>query len=169
MLTRKTTGDKILDRPLEKIGGKGLFVKELDQALPLRGGGPDGAQQQRPAHGAGPPASPGGLLPPGGPPGRAGAAQGRLRLDPGLPVGCSSPRRRAQLGLLFPGQPVPRCGGTSSPAWKSWTGGSSPPWCWPPRLKAPGAGAPDQPDLLPGGDAPRRGQGILAGAGPPGL
>ena len=33
LLTRKTTGDKILDRPLEKIGGKGLFVKELDQAL----------------------------------------------------------------------------------------------------------------------------------------
>lgn len=29
----KTTGDRILDRPLEAIGGKGLFVKELDQAL----------------------------------------------------------------------------------------------------------------------------------------
>lgn len=29
----KTTGDKILDRTLEKIGGKGLFVKELDKAL----------------------------------------------------------------------------------------------------------------------------------------
>ena len=33
ILTMKTTGDKILDRTLEKIGGKGLFVKELDKAL----------------------------------------------------------------------------------------------------------------------------------------
>ena len=29
----KTQGDKILDVPLAKIGGKGLFVKELDEAL----------------------------------------------------------------------------------------------------------------------------------------
>jgi len=29
----KTTGDKILDVPLAKIGGKGLFTKELDDAL----------------------------------------------------------------------------------------------------------------------------------------
>ena len=29
----KTTGDKILDRTLDKVGGKGLFVKELDEAL----------------------------------------------------------------------------------------------------------------------------------------
>ncbi|MBE5962607.1 MAG: hydroxymethylbilane synthase [Lachnospiraceae bacterium] len=34
--TYKTTGDKILDKPLYQVGGKGLFVKELDQAL-LRG------------------------------------------------------------------------------------------------------------------------------------
>ena len=29
----KTTGDMILDRSLDKVGGKGLFVKELDYAL----------------------------------------------------------------------------------------------------------------------------------------
>jgi len=28
-----TTGDKILDRPLAEIGGKGLFIKEIEQAL----------------------------------------------------------------------------------------------------------------------------------------
>lgn len=33
LVTMKTTGDLILDRPLEQIGGKGLFVKELDRAL----------------------------------------------------------------------------------------------------------------------------------------
>ncbi len=32
----KTTGDKILDVPLAKIGGKGLFVKEIEESL-LRG------------------------------------------------------------------------------------------------------------------------------------
>src|SRR5215467_16261599 len=29
----KTTGDKILDVPLANIGGKGLFTKEIDEAL----------------------------------------------------------------------------------------------------------------------------------------
>ena len=33
LVTLKTTGDKILDRTLDQIGGKGLFVKELDEAL----------------------------------------------------------------------------------------------------------------------------------------
>ncbi|MDD7388598.1 MAG: hydroxymethylbilane synthase [Lachnospiraceae bacterium] len=33
LVTMKTTGDIILDRSLDKVGGKGLFVKELDKAL----------------------------------------------------------------------------------------------------------------------------------------
>lgn len=33
LVTMKTTGDIILDQSLDKIGGKGLFVKELDKAL----------------------------------------------------------------------------------------------------------------------------------------
>ncbi len=33
IVTMKTTGDKILTKSLELIGGKGLFVKELEQAL----------------------------------------------------------------------------------------------------------------------------------------
>lgn len=33
LVTMKTTGDRILDCRLDQVGGKGLFVKELDQAL----------------------------------------------------------------------------------------------------------------------------------------
>ncbi|MCI7061010.1 MAG: hydroxymethylbilane synthase [Lachnospiraceae bacterium] len=33
IVTMKTTGDKILDKTLDQVGGKGLFVKELDAAL----------------------------------------------------------------------------------------------------------------------------------------
>jgi len=33
LVTMKTTGDMILDKTLDQIGGKGLFVKELDKAL----------------------------------------------------------------------------------------------------------------------------------------
>lgn len=33
LVTMKTTGDRILNQSLEQIGGKGLFVKELDLAL----------------------------------------------------------------------------------------------------------------------------------------
>lgn len=33
LITMKTTGDIILNKTLDKVGGKGLFVKELDRAL----------------------------------------------------------------------------------------------------------------------------------------
>ncbi len=33
LISITTTGDRIIDRPLAKIGGKGLFIKELEQAL----------------------------------------------------------------------------------------------------------------------------------------
>jgi hydroxymethylbilane synthase len=33
LVTMSTEGDRILDAPLAKVGGKGLFIKELEQAL----------------------------------------------------------------------------------------------------------------------------------------
>jgi hydroxymethylbilane synthase len=33
IITIKTTGDKILNAPLAKVGGKGLFVKEIEESL----------------------------------------------------------------------------------------------------------------------------------------
>ncbi len=33
LLVLKTTGDRIQDRPLSEVGGKGLFVKEIEEAL----------------------------------------------------------------------------------------------------------------------------------------
>ena len=33
LVTMSTEGDRILDTPLAKVGGKGLFIKELEQAL----------------------------------------------------------------------------------------------------------------------------------------
>ena len=33
LVTMTSKGDRILDAPLAKIGGKGLFVKELENAL----------------------------------------------------------------------------------------------------------------------------------------
>jgi hydroxymethylbilane synthase len=33
LVTMSTAGDRILDAPLAKVGGKGLFIKELEQAL----------------------------------------------------------------------------------------------------------------------------------------
>ena len=47
LVTMKTTGDRILDRTLDQVGGKGLFVKELDQALR------DGRADFTGCHGAG--------------------------------------------------------------------------------------------------------------------
>jgi len=33
LVSMQTEGDRILDKPLSSVGGKGLFIKELEQAL----------------------------------------------------------------------------------------------------------------------------------------
>lgn len=102
MLTMKTTGDKILDRTLDKIGGKGLFVKELEAALlELRADFTVHSCKDLPmeidprlplaAYSKREDPRDALVLP-------LGAAE----LDPAKPIGCASARRRLQLQRLFP-------------------------------------------------------------------
>lgn len=102
LITMKTTGDRILDRTLDKIGGKGLFVKELDAALL-------GGQVDITVHSSKD-------LPTDIDPGIPIVAvsrredardvlvlpEGVSELESGKPIGCSSARRAAQLKVIFP-------------------------------------------------------------------
>lgn len=102
LVTMKTTGDKILDRTLDKVGGKGLFVKELDQAL-LEGrvditvhslkDMPMEISPELPLAAFSRRADPRDalILPLGG-----------ASLNTEKPIGCSSARRILQLGALLP-------------------------------------------------------------------
>ncbi len=102
ILTMKTTGDKILGRSLDQIGGKGLFVKELDYALaegrsdlsvhslkdvPMEL--PEGlplvafSRREDPRDAL--------ILP-----------QGQTEIDFSKPIGCSSKRRMAQFQAMYP-------------------------------------------------------------------
>lgn len=100
----KTTGDRILDKPLENIGGKGLFIKELDEAL--LGGRVDicvHSYKDMPV-----PDNP--ALPVVAVSVREDPRDvlilpaGCGEMPPGLPIGTSSLRRRHQLSRLFPGR-----------------------------------------------------------------
>ncbi|MDE6905650.1 MAG: hydroxymethylbilane synthase [Lachnospiraceae bacterium] len=102
ILTMKTTGDKILDRKLSLIGGKGLFVKELDKAL-LQGKSqmsvhsakdlPMEIPRELPILGFSKREDPRDVLV---------LPEGVERLDRGKPIGSSSERRRLQLFSIFP-------------------------------------------------------------------
>ena len=98
----KTTGDRILDRALDTVGGKGLFVKELDEAL--RAGRvdvcvhsykdmPAESDPDLPVVAVGPREDPRDvlLLP-----------DGTSVPDTTKPIGSSSLRRRLQLAALYP-------------------------------------------------------------------
>lgn len=105
LVKMKTTGDKILDRTLEQIGGKGLFVKELDEAL-LSGAVditvhsykdlPMLLSEQLPVVALSKRADPRDVLI---------LPEGALELTPGKPIGCASKRRQLQLAALFPENP----------------------------------------------------------------
>ena len=102
ILTMKTTGDIILDRTLDKVGGKGLFVKELDRAL-LEGRSqlsvhslkdmPMEISEELPilAFSRREDARDVLVLP-----------EGCHTLDPSKPIGCSSLRRKLQLKEIYP-------------------------------------------------------------------
>lgn len=102
LLTMKTTGDKILDRTLDQVGGKGLFVKELDAAL-LEGRVdltvhsskdlPMETDPRLPLVAFSRRADPRDVLV---------LPAGVTELDPAKPIGCSSLRRQLQLKALFP-------------------------------------------------------------------
>ena len=50
----KTTGDRVLDRPLSQIGGKGLFTREIEEAVSSHAGVAEVAVVGVADHGAGP-------------------------------------------------------------------------------------------------------------------
>lgn len=102
LVTMTTTGDQVLDKTLDKIGGKGLFLKELDAALgehrvdlcvhSLK----DVPVEEDPAMPVGAYSAretPGDVLV---------LPQGVSELDPALPVGCASARRTLQFHKLHP-------------------------------------------------------------------
>lgn len=102
LITMKTTGDRILDRPLEQVGGKGLFVKELDAAL--REGRVDltvhsckdlpmDLPEDLPLAA---------FLPREDPRDALVLPEGTSVWDRTKPIGSASPRRRLQLRALFP-------------------------------------------------------------------
>ena len=106
ILTMKTTGDIILDRTLDKVGGKGLFVKELDKAL-IDGRSilsvhslkdmPMEVPEELPLLAFSKREDPRDVLV---------LPEGASELDKSKPLGCSSLRRTLQLKKLYPDMDV---------------------------------------------------------------
>ena len=102
LVTMKTTGDRILDKTLDQIGGKGLFVQELDQAV--RDGRVDftvhslkdmpmDVPEDLPLAAFSRREDPRDVLV---------LPEGASQMDPSKPIGCSSRRRQLQLKALYP-------------------------------------------------------------------
>ena len=106
LVTMKTTGDKILDRTLDQVGGKGLFVKELDAAL-LDGRVDLTVHSLKDLPMEVQPGLPVVAFPPREDPRDALVLlEGESIWDRTKPVGCASLRRKLQLEKLFPGVEV---------------------------------------------------------------
>ncbi len=102
LITMKTTGDKILDKTLDKIGGKGLFVKELDRALVSEEVDltvhslkdmPMEVSEELPLLAFSDREDPRDVLI---------LPEGKKEIDFSKPIGCSSLRRQLQLKKLYP-------------------------------------------------------------------
>jgi len=99
-----TKGDKILDVPLAKVGGKGLFVKEIEEAL-LNGEVDLAVHSMKDVPAELPPPLHLAIVPDREDPRDAFIAnkyRSLRELPAGAKVGTSSLRRRSQLGLLRP-------------------------------------------------------------------
>lgn len=106
LVTMKTTGDRILDRTLDQVGGKGLFVKELDAAL-LEGRVDLTVHSLKDLPMETHPQLPVVAFPKRGDPRDALVLPaGETSWDQSKPVGCASLRRKLQLERLFPGVEV---------------------------------------------------------------
>lgn len=102
ILAMKTSGDQILNQALEKIGGKGLFVKELDLALAEKRSDlsvhslkdvPMELPEELPLIGFSRREDPRDVLV---------LPQGCSEIDFSKPVGCSSRRRMIQFQRMYP-------------------------------------------------------------------
>ncbi|SHH99912.1 hydroxymethylbilane synthase [Sporobacter termitidis DSM 10068] len=106
LVTMKTSGDVLLDRNLDEVGGKGLFVKELD--VGLRSGRIDFAVHSLKDM---PMETPedlpvAALTKRENPFDALVMPEGAEKIDLSKPFGCSSARRTLQLQRLYPGSTV---------------------------------------------------------------
>ncbi len=170
LVTMKTTGDRILDRTLDQIGGKGLFVRELDEAL--RSGRAElsvhsckDLPMEEPAD-----------LPllafscREDPRDALVLPQGVQTLDLTRPVGCASLRRTLQFQVLYPDARVEPVRGNvlQTQAAQAGRGTVFRPDPGGGRIAAAGTGGANLSDLYAGGDAARRRSGNPGGTRPGG-
>src|SRR5262245_4423661 len=99
-----TQGDRVLDRPLAQVGGKGLFIKELELAM-SEGRADIAVHSMKDVPSELPPGMTLAAMLPGADPRDAFVSvkhENFTALPPGTRVGTSSPRRQCQLNYARP-------------------------------------------------------------------